>query len=245
MILGRPEQDPGEGASLALAAHLVHDAASFVDVGAHLGYYVFQVRGSGFAGPVHWFEPHPELAALLRSNVARSGYTHVHGHEAALGAAPGRQVFHMHPVDPSQGTLEPREGTLPGPVRDVAVLTLDALLPALPTGPLCLKVDVENAEMSFLDGGRHALERVDSLIMEVLGPGHEQGVVERLIREHGMHAYYVHGRRLEHSPDGRFTYTLPNLNWLFCRQDPAALRDRLRGTGFQVAVPNENEVMDP
>lgn len=99
---------------------------------------------------------------------------------------------------------------------------------------LCVKVDVENAEFEFIEGATGALDAIDSLIMEVLGPAQQKRFVQRMIHEYGFHAYYINDYQLEYTPDGQFTYVHPQYNWLFSKAAPAALRDKLTGSKLSV-----------
>jgi hypothetical protein len=103
-----------------------------------------------------------------------------------------------------------------------------------------VKVDVENAEASFIDGAATEHERIKFLLIELLEPAIRSGIVSRLIHEWGVQAYYINDHSLEHSTDGSFEYTAPQYNWLFCKLDPHQLAARLRGTRFCVVSSKAN-----
>jgi hypothetical protein len=100
---------------------------------------------------------------------------------------------------------------------------------------VCIKVDVENAESDFFAGATDALDRINYLIMEVLGPAHAAGFIQQVMRT-PFHAYYINDYTLEFSSDGSFEYCPPEYNWLFCREDPASLAKLLADSGLKVVA---------
>ena len=64
---------------------------TFLDVGAHIGYYtLIASRLVGDAGRVHSFEPGAATRAHLEANVARNGLGNVEIHAEALAEQTGR-----------------------------------------------------------------------------------------------------------------------------------------------------------
>jgi FkbM family methyltransferase len=235
LLFGRPEDYAGERGCLELAAWLGRDCDAFLDIGAYRGYYTFYLRHSlPNSIPIHWFEPTTRLYQALDRNVNENRLPNVHGHGVALGAKDGQATFYVNLDDPTSSSLGDwfAQKHRVEPVT-VPVTTFSSFVRAHGFSSCCVKVDVENAEFAFLEGALPELHRIRYLVMEVLGPAHDAGFIASMI-EHGFHAYYINDRRLEHSPAGEFTYTPPQYNWLFCREEPTALTRRLSGSTLSV-----------
>jgi FkbM family methyltransferase len=233
---GKPDLYRGERGPLQLAARLAQDASAFVDVGAHLGYFTFFVRTRGATTvPIVFVEPDPVLFGLLQDNVVASGLSGVTGLNVAVADADGERTFHRNLSDTLSGSLTDRFGNTHQLERvTVRVMSAATLVETFGYSGVCMKVDVEHAEKQFLEGARPILDRIAYLIIEVLGPAHAAGFVRELADAGGFQAYYINDYSLEPSADGRFVYREPEYNWLFCRDDPAALRERLSGLPFRI-----------
>jgi FkbM family methyltransferase len=198
--------------------------------------FTFYVFESGAANlPIRFMEPDPDLFRLIDQNVRDNQLDRIAGYEAAIGSADGTATFFVNRTDSMSGSLTDafvgRHNVAP---RDVTVRSLASLAIELSFTRACVKVDVENAEFTFLEGAAGVLDRVAYLIMEVLGPAHAQGFVPALMARSGFHAYYIAGLQLQPSRNGEFTYRPPDYNWLFCRETPGELAERLRGTALTV-----------
>lgn len=235
LLFGGPADYPGERGPLRLASVLARDCDAFVDVGAHLGYYVFYLRHHLPELPIFFFEPNRELHDRIARNVAANGLERVTGFKSALGRSDGQAVFYLNLSDDTSSSLTDHFATMHTVRQDlVEVMTFDRFAEERQLNNLCVKVDVENAEFDFTAGAEHTLHRVRYLIIEVLGPASDRGFVRTMIDRFGFTAYYINDFRVEHSPDGSFSYRAPEYNWLFCRETPAALEERLRGSGIRL-----------
>jgi FkbM family methyltransferase len=144
-----------------LSAHL-NPGDVFYDVGANIGFYsLIAARQVGVAGKVFSFEPDAELAARLRENAARNGFSNVNVIEAAVWSAPGTAFFsradpHSSP-ERGQGHIEARgdEAKDTVPVRLVA---LDQFLAQAPP-PQVIKCDTEGAEVDVFRGAHDLLAK--------------------------------------------------------------------------------------
>jgi FkbM family methyltransferase len=236
-LYGKPELYLGERASLELAARLSRSCDAFVDIGAHLGYFTFFVSArAGSNLPIYFFEPDPLLFARLDRNVRANRLDRVVGCNKAIGAIDGSATFYVNRTDSLSGSLTSQFAAAHEVVAtEIAVERFSTVAARCDFHRACVKVDVEGAEAEFLDGAGEALSRVPYLIIEVLGPAHEQRFVQSVIARTGLHAYYINDYRLEHSTDGSFEYRAPEYNWLFCRETPEELAIRLGGGPFHVA----------
>jgi len=233
-LFGTPMQYFGERGPLALARALCDRSDAFLDVGAHIGYFVFFVRGRGASLPIFYFEPNRTLFDCIEKNVRRNELGEVRGFCTAVGATSGRSKFYLDLTDPLSSSLT----TFFAPQHqvseiDVDVITIRDFLETRSYQRLCVKVDVEAAEFQFLEGCEGVLDRLAYLIIELLGPAIQAGFVPAAISK-GFHAYYINDFELVHSTEGSFQYVAPQYNWLFCREEPGTLKQLLAGAGLDV-----------
>jgi FkbM family methyltransferase len=160
-----------------------------VDIGAHIGINTL-IFGHlvGPDGIVHSFEPDPGTLDILGAAVQLNSFTdRIVLHEAAVGDANG----HTHLFSGEHGGLT--NSTVPGwtrsaAVRSVRVVSLDSVLLPLVRQPIgLLKIDVEGAENSVLDGAHELLTRYPprGIIVEVTSRVDAAGVLSRLA-QHGF-----------------------------------------------------------
>ena len=122
-----------------------------MDVGAHIGNHTLWLAGVCDLEVVA-LEPDPENAALLARTIALNGLEgRVRVIEAAAGAKAGKGTLAKAPAgNTGMGKVVPGRR---GPIR---VVTIDGL--ELPSVSL-LKVDVEGAELSVLEGAARTIAR--------------------------------------------------------------------------------------
>lgn len=128
--------------------------ATFVDLGAHVGYYtLLAARAVGPSGRVYAFEPNPTPRAFLERNVEENGLSErVRIVAAAAYDAPGRLEFTADP-DFSEGGHLGRVGAAAARSFEVEATSVDAFLETegWPRVDL-VKMDIEGAEMAALRG---------------------------------------------------------------------------------------------
>jgi FkbM family methyltransferase len=159
---------------------------TFVDVGAHHGYYTLLAASVvGDSGRVAAFEPQPAACESLSRACAENGYQgRVEIVAAAAGAAAGEATLFVYPAHDAFTSLVAPEETPapflgdPSPIK-VRVDTLDrwrrnSNVPAVRG----IKIDVEKAELSVLDGMQEMLTHglVDWVVCEttITGPAHDR-----------------------------------------------------------------------
>ena len=171
------------GSELRLARLLIErlrPGDTFVDVGAHYGYFsLLAARLVGDGGHVFAFEAAPRTHAVLVDNVrARQTVEVVH---AAASDAPGRLTFHEFPTyyseyntfDASQFEGEDWFAANPPRRIEVDAVTLAEVLAKAPqaTPARVIKIDVEGAEALVVAGARDYLAaHAPIVVMEYLSP---------------------------------------------------------------------------
>jgi FkbM family methyltransferase len=155
---------------------------------------------------------------------------------AAAGPEPGRTTITVHRAPEMSSVLGRWTGDdRAGERREVPVVRLDDEVAArgLP-GPYVMKVDVEGAELSVLDGAPSVLGDTEVVLLELrlfeLIPGAAQlHDVIPYMRERGFVAYDIFGGAVRLS-DGALAVT----NMAFVREDGRFRRDHSFGTPEQV-----------
>lgn len=235
-FFGTPDAYEGERGTLLLCRELCKTSDAFIDVGANHGYFTFFVHvGLTRRIPIHYFEPVTRLFSEIDANVKRNALTDIHGHPCAVGAVSGPVTFHTNMSDSASSSLTSDfQGKHRVTETRVDCVRFDDFVRDNGLRNLCVKVDVEGAEVHFLEGAQAAADSLRCLIIEVLGPAVQAGFIQKAKQQLGMHAYYINDLQLEHSEDGAFTYQHPEYNWLFCRESPAQLRELLAGSRLVV-----------
>ena len=149
--------------------------SAVVDAGANVGYMtVLMALAAGSRGRVLSFEPHPDLFAVLRQNVAeatdRAAMAQVELHNVALGDRHGFADLLLTPEFASNdGTARVVSDASTGPGHHtikVPICTLDDVLGN--DRVQVLKLDVEGFETQVLAGARRALSerRITHIVFE-------------------------------------------------------------------------------
>lgn len=140
-----------ESEQVSLFTRHVGRGGTFLDVGAHVGFYtLLGARLVGPEGRVWAFEPEPRNARWLREHVRVNGVAHVAIEEAAVAAEDGTARF-----GGGRGT---GTGRLTGAGSlEVRTVALDRFCDHHEIRPTALKVDVEGGEVAVLEGARVTL----------------------------------------------------------------------------------------
>jgi FkbM family methyltransferase len=159
-----------EGLTRMLLA-LLRPGMTFVDVGAHVGYYsLLASHVVGQHGRVLSFEPMPATFDLLKRNTSHC--QNVRLHQAAVFSYSGTLELSDHGLEFSAfaSFTKPRlRRDVPAPTLIVArSVKLDDVLDEFGGAPLFVKIDVESAESHVLDGMGRVMDRRRPVIsMEV------------------------------------------------------------------------------
>lgn len=155
--------------------------ATFIDVGANLGWYTLLACKVG-QGPVYSFEPNPRMCELLRKTIAVNGYgKRVTLTEAACGAEPNYSRLWVDPTEAGGAFIAEHRGAdfrKCDPVVRIARLddivlgglrleAQDLSEPAASlTRPVVMKVDVEGYEPEVLLGAQELMKLGPIMFLE-------------------------------------------------------------------------------
>jgi FkbM family methyltransferase len=179
-----------EPAETRLATELLQPGDTFIDVGAHIGWFTtIASRRVGSGGAVIACEPYPSNAAALKENLALNDAQNVRLVEMALGSQPGE--LSLAPAGDSGGITGLDWGQ--GERVTASVTTLDEVAAEVAAITL-LKVDVEGWEPHVLRGGSAALRRTKSVLIEINKPalkkaGSSAEELYGLLRDAGFTAF--------------------------------------------------------
>lgn len=177
MILAAPSRFPPvamamdayEPETTRLFQTLIKPGMTFIDVGAHVGYYsLLAARQVGEEGQVYSFEPEPVNFSLLVKNVELNEYRNISTISQAVSNNKGFSTLFVSALDSGRNSVFHHGLPENGSVR-VATTTLDAFLEekGWPKVDL-IKIDVEGAELDVLAGMTELLGKYGDLklIME-------------------------------------------------------------------------------
>jgi FkbM family methyltransferase len=168
---------------IELVRRIVRPEQTFLDIGAHIGYYsLAAARAMGCRGRVFSFEPSPVNFALLQENVRMNGLEDVvQPVHAALFREPSEIELYLaehnsgdnriYPSTPEEDTYV--NGHLSGARRVVKVPALkgdDFLTKQGVEKVDVIKLDVQGAEMDVLDGLTRTLESPEVVIFTEFWP---------------------------------------------------------------------------
>jgi FkbM family methyltransferase len=176
-----------EPAETRLVSELLQPGDTFIDVGAHIGWFTtIAARQVGKDGAVIACEPYPANAAALKQNLALNDSQNVRLIEMALGSQAGE--LRLAAAGDSGGITALDWGQ--GEPVTASMTTLDELAVGVPAITL-LKMDVEGWEPHVLRGGSAALQRTKYVLIEINKPalkkaGSSPGELYSLLRDAGF-----------------------------------------------------------
>jgi FkbM family methyltransferase len=152
--------EPGE---TALLGERIKPAMTFLDIGAHVGYFTcLAARLVGPRGLVLAFEPSPRNYELLLANVWRNGFFNVVCFPWAVGAETGIVDLHQSSTNTGDHQVYASDpDRMSTPVRIAALDSIGALRPPVDI----VKIDVQGAEEAVIRGMSALLEGSPSVLV--------------------------------------------------------------------------------
>ena len=192
----------------AVAQHLA-PGATFVDVGAHIGYYSLMAAPIvGPAGRVIAIEPNPQTLPKLRDNLRASGANVVSVEPFACSNAEATlELFAAPGFNTGESSLSRANASQDGPAvaaYRVRARPLDDILAEARVSRVdAIKIDVEGAEMSVLQGARATLDRYHPMILvelidrQLQAMGASSAAVRSFLQARGYAATHEFGANVE------------------------------------------------
>lgn len=179
-----------ESATQSILQERLRPGQFFYDLGANIGLFsLLAARIVGPAGKVFSFEPDPEVAARLKRNVDRNGFTNVTIVQAGVWSTSGRRIFQPASVsspDRGLGKFASDEDAVDGVALEC--VALDDFTASEPPSD-AIKCDVEGAEVEVLRGAEQLLRtRRPWIVCEIHSEANGRCVRELL----GRAGYRVH-----------------------------------------------------
>jgi FkbM family methyltransferase len=137
-------------------------SSNCIDVGAHVGEFLYYMIDISPRGRHHAFEPLPHLSQQLKES-----FPQVNVHQAAVGDSSGESEFLFVENDPGYSGLRRRVYNRPDPkitpIR-VRVVTLDEVIPSNEKIAF-IKIDIEGGEFHAIKGGIETIRRGKPVIV--------------------------------------------------------------------------------
>lgn len=152
-----------EPAETQLISKLLKPGDTFIDVGAHIGWYTTVAsRCVGETGQVIAVEPYPQNVVALRENLEQNGSGNVRVAETALGSKLGTLTLSQGKSSGGVTALEwaDRQGLV-----EVPMSTLDDIATNIEVVTL-IKIDVEGWEAHVLQGAASTMLRTKHVLIE-------------------------------------------------------------------------------
>jgi FkbM family methyltransferase len=233
-LFGNPAKGFNEVSTIRLCRALLAEAGAFVDIGAHVGLYLWSLLTLfGPTRPGYFFEPNPELFRVLQANASRLT-PHLRGFPVAVDDHDGFTEFYVDMDDWSMSTViadlvpEHRYQRM-----RLECVRFDSFARKVGLRDAVVKADIEGGEVRLLDGLVRSGRAVADFVCEVLQPAFERGFVSEAAARLEADAYLIRNGRL--SPSECITgWDSRDRNWLFTRR-PLSTLERVMGPhGFRI-----------
>jgi len=163
-----------EAETTRLLRDVLEPGMTVLDVGANIGVMsLIAARAVGETGSVHAFEPGPTIVPTLQRNVEANGFAgRIFVHALAVGAKPGTVQIHVAPTGDALASIYAEAAESGGGTSVATAVPLTSLdaWGEEHRWPLVdlIKIDVEGAEISVLEGMRELCNRsgASKLIVE-------------------------------------------------------------------------------
>ena len=165
---GAKEFQPGfltgdyEAGTTRVVEGLLNEGCTFVDLGAHIGYYtLLAAKLVGKTGRVYSFEPDPGNFVLLFKNVTVNDYTDrvIPVQKAIVGHGERDKRLYFHSTRTSSSSLYTLEGGRPESIA-VEAVSLDEFFASIGWPKVdVVKMDIEGAEKEALEGMHDLVSR--------------------------------------------------------------------------------------
>jgi FkbM family methyltransferase len=176
-----------------LLEELLRPGDTFLDIGAHVGFFTVTIGLSSKTTKIIAFEPNPKNFQILEANTAANGLTNVVCEPIAISDQEGTGTLYLTESDMSASLMKDFsvEDTKQIGSKEVPTASLDGYLQRRQIGgPLVIKVDVEGHEPALFRGAAQTIAaRKPDIILEVLYEA-ESALISQL-KSLGYHFYPI------------------------------------------------------
>ena len=158
------ETEEFEAFTQRLVSRLVSRASTFVDVGAHHGFYSLLAAHHNPALRILACEPIPQTAEILARNIRDHRLAGVNIHRCAISSTTGSATIHRS-IASDNCSFCPHPNAPPCGTEIVETRTIDSLLSDVQSGPLLLKIDTDGHEWEILAGMTETIQRFADLAL--------------------------------------------------------------------------------
>lgn len=156
----------------ALIQTLVRPGDTFLDIGAHVGFFTLAIGLHAQGVKIIAFEPNPKNFRILRANAVANGLSDIVCEPIAMSDRDGEGTLYLAESDMSASLMKDFQPEDTKQIESVAVRTasLDSYLKSLGIqGPMVIKVDIEGHEPAFFRGAAETIAAYKpDIILEVL-----------------------------------------------------------------------------
>lgn len=199
-LLLKPFNDHTDLLTLKLFHALSKTANTVFDVGANVGLFTYLAAVSSTRSIIYAYEPNAELAAIIRRNVSMNDWKNrVYIFEMAIGDSAKVVDFFVVENDTNSTLKSDRlKNQQLLKTLTVEMVPLDSIceINRIDCSAALFKIDVEGAEDLVLNGFENVLlfDKKPDIVIEILGIGICDGIIDRLIR-YGFNGFYIANRR--------------------------------------------------
>jgi FkbM family methyltransferase len=231
---------------------LVQPGDTFIDIGAHIGFFSLVVGCYRRGVKVLAFEPNPKNYRILKANVEINALGDMTCQPIAISDADGMAELYLTESDMSASLMKDFQMQDTKQIESIEVRTrsLDSYLQQHKIdGPMIIKVDIEGHEPAFFRGAMETLSRRrPDIILEVLYD--QDPVLVSWLKSLGYHFYPITDGGLLELDAPRLMKRFPFLflnHWLSVRpkREVAKVFDRVRAAAGKVDLKETSEHFPP
>jgi FkbM family methyltransferase len=217
-----------------LLLELLRPGATFLDIGAHHGFFSLTASLLIDRLRVIAFEPNPSNFQILEANTLANQTTNLHCEPLAISDREGTAALYLTASDMSASLMKGFQAQDTEQIGSVEVrtTTLDSYIPLNQLGgPMVIKVDIEGHEGAFMRGAAETIRRFQpDIVLEVVEDQDPSWVAE--LKSLGYHFYPITDQGLTQTDAPRLVKRFPFLflNHLISarpREELAKLFERL------------------
>lgn len=193
-----------EPAVTSLVVMIMPHVPSFIDVGAHLGYFTILAGALSPEKPIIAYEMDDRSFSRLTRNIQLNNLKNVQAIHKAVSGSSGEAHYHRPILIDSGESLIPTGGITGTAIE---TRTLDDAIREAGLEPGLIKIDVEGAEYEVFSGMKETLSKNPILLLEIHGPkalkkfGTTSQEIIALLERNGYEVYEITDHRNSYRPN--------------------------------------------